>query len=87
MYVNTRHSRVTIGFHGFDQEIDIKYDASSQILEEHYAEAVQIADRSYAASNSRASNPGDLTVSIEKVEALELLTTGLSQLDTIFHVV
>jgi hypothetical protein len=76
VYVNNKGTRATIDFHGFDKHIVVHDPSTNFILDEHYAEAINIADRSFAAQSSRASTPGGLTASIYKVDTLELLTTG-----------
>lgn len=80
VYVTNRGARVTIDFHGFDKDIIIHPPTANYILDEHYAEAMAIADRSFNAQSSRASNPGGLTASIYKADTLELYTTGRSLL-------
>jgi hypothetical protein len=76
VYVTNKGSRATIDFHGLNKDIVVHSPPENFILHEHYAEAIQIADRSFNAQNTRASSPGGLTASVSKIEALELHTTG-----------
>jgi hypothetical protein len=76
VYVKNHGSQATIGFYGFDEDITVRSPPANHILDEHYAEAIYIADRSFAAQNSRASSPGGLTASVYKVDTLEQLGNG-----------
>ncbi|KAJ7498707.1 hypothetical protein FB451DRAFT_7219 [Mycena latifolia] len=75
-FVDPKGARATIDFLGFDEDFVVHEPPENFIVDEHYAEAIRIADRSYAAGDSTASAPGGLTASIYKVDKLELLTTG-----------
>jgi hypothetical protein len=78
IYINNQGSRTTIGFRGLNQDFDISHASlDNSIREEHYAEALRIADRSFAAQNTRASTPGGLMASVQKINVLESMTTGL----------
>jgi hypothetical protein len=76
VYVTNKGGRAMIEFRGFEEEVVVKEPAENFIRDEHYAEAIRIADRSFAAQNSRASRPGGLTASVFKVNTLEFVTTG-----------
>ncbi|KAJ7639017.1 hypothetical protein FB45DRAFT_1055212 [Roridomyces roridus] len=76
LFFDNKGARTTIDFHGFEEPLVIHEPPENFIADEHYAEAIRIADRSYASGNSRASSPGGLTASIYKVDKLEFLTTG-----------
>jgi len=78
VYITNHGTNATVDFNGFDQEITSKDGPVNAIRAEHFAEAIAIADRSYAAQNSRASNPGGLVASVEKVDILESMTPGKS---------
>jgi hypothetical protein len=80
IYVNNRGTRATLDFHGFDKDIVVEHTSDTFLLDEHYAEAIFIADNSHAAQSTRASTPGGLTASISKIDTLERITTGWSPL-------
>jgi len=75
VYVTNNGSKATVDFHGFDTDIAVHIPPGT-ILAEHYSEAVAIADRSFIAQSSRATNPGGFTASIYKVDTLERLGQG-----------
>ncbi|KAJ7648489.1 hypothetical protein B0H17DRAFT_429574 [Mycena rosella] len=75
-FVDNKGARATVDFLGFDEEVVVHEPPENFIADEHYAEAIRIADRSYAAGDSTASAPGGLTASIYKVDKLEFLCTG-----------
>lgn len=76
-FVDNKGARATVDFFSFDEDFVVHEAPENFIADEHYAEAIRIADRSYAAGNSRASTPGGLTASIFKCDKLEFLTTGV----------
>ncbi|KAJ6539559.1 hypothetical protein B0H19DRAFT_1078610 [Mycena capillaripes] len=76
-FFDNKGARVTVDFLGFDEDFIVHKAPENFIADEHYAEAIRIADRSYAAGNSRASTPGGLTASIFKVDKLEFLTIDI----------
>ncbi|KAJ7781022.1 hypothetical protein B0H16DRAFT_604896 [Mycena metata] len=76
-FVDNKEARVTLDFLGFDEDLVFHEPPENFIADEHYSEAIRIADRSYAAGDSRASAPGGLTASIFKVDKLESLTIGV----------
>jgi hypothetical protein len=79
IYINNQGARATIGFRGLTQDFEISYTSNDNFIrDEHYTEAVRIADRSFAAQNTRASSPGGLLASVEKINVLETMTTGLT---------
>ncbi|KAJ7129447.1 hypothetical protein C8R44DRAFT_78390 [Mycena epipterygia] len=75
-FFDNNGAKATVDFHDFDEEFVFHEAPKNFIAAEHYAEAVHIADRSYAASSSRASAPGGLTASVYKIDQLELIVTG-----------
>ncbi|KAF7332257.1 hypothetical protein MKEN_00106900 [Mycena kentingensis (nom. inval.)] len=75
-WLDCNKTRVGVEFVGFDEELVVTKAPENFILAEHVAEANRISDRSYAAGNSRASLPGGLNASIEKMDRLELACTG-----------
>jgi hypothetical protein len=76
VYIKTNGSKAIVDFQGFDKEIIIHSPPGGSLMDEHYAEAVFIADNSFAAQSSRASTPGGLTASVYKVDTLEQLGNG-----------
>ncbi|KAJ6628874.1 hypothetical protein B0H10DRAFT_102674 [Mycena sp. CBHHK59/15] len=75
-FIENNGARVTVDFHDFDEALVVHDAPENFIAAEHYAEAIRIADRSYAAGDSRASAPGGLTASIYKIDKLEFISTG-----------
>ncbi|KAJ7129446.1 hypothetical protein C8R44DRAFT_872715 [Mycena epipterygia] len=75
-FVDNKGARATVDFLGFDEPFVFHDPPQHFIADEHYAEAIRIADRSYASGSSTASAPGGLTASIYKIDNLELLATG-----------
>ncbi|KAJ6598843.1 hypothetical protein DFH09DRAFT_1303428 [Mycena vulgaris] len=75
-FVDNKGARATVDFLSFDEDLIIHEPPENFITDEHYAEAIRIADRSYASGDSKASAPGGLTASIYKVDKLEFLSTG-----------
>ncbi|KAJ7068491.1 hypothetical protein C8F01DRAFT_1246993 [Mycena amicta] len=76
VFIDNKKTRIDVDFLGFNQELVLHEAPDNFMLAEHIAEANRISDRSYAASNSRASLPGGLNASIEKMDKLELACTG-----------
>jgi hypothetical protein len=77
VYVNNRGTRATVDFYGFEKDIVVEHTTDSFLQDEHYAEAIMIADNSHYAQSSRASTEGGLTASIRKIDTLERIATGL----------
>ncbi|KAJ7368543.1 hypothetical protein DFH08DRAFT_28263 [Mycena albidolilacea] len=75
-FVDNDGKLIEVDFLGFDEGFVVHKAPENFIAAEHYAEAIRIADRSYAAGDSTASLPGGLTASIFKCDTLEHLTTG-----------
>lgn len=75
-FFDNKGAKATVDFHGFDEDFTFHEAPKNFIADEHYQEAIRVADRSFAASNSRASTPGGLTASIYKIDQLEFITTG-----------
>ncbi|KAJ6490365.1 hypothetical protein C8R47DRAFT_468013 [Mycena vitilis] len=78
-FVDCQEKRITVDFLGFEEDLVVHEPPENFIADEHYAEAIRIADRSYAAGDSAASAPGGLNASIFKCDKLEFLTTGVKQ--------
>ncbi|KAJ7752741.1 hypothetical protein DFH07DRAFT_824820 [Mycena maculata] len=76
MFVDSKGARATLDFLSFEEDVVVHEPPENIIADEHYAEAIRIADRSHASGNSAASTPGGLTASIYKIDKLEFLTTG-----------
>jgi hypothetical protein len=76
-FIDSKGARTTIDFLGWDEELVIHEPPENFISDEHYAEAIRIADRSYASGDSTASAPGGFTASIYKIDNLEFLSTGM----------
>ncbi|KAJ6539560.1 hypothetical protein B0H19DRAFT_364627 [Mycena capillaripes] len=76
-FFDNNGKRVTLDFLGFDEEFVVHEAPENFIADEHYSEAIRIADRSFSAGDSSASLPGGLTASIFKLDKLEFLTTGV----------
>jgi len=51
---------------------------NANVSDESYAEALRIAQEANANQHTFASTPGGLTPSIQKVQIVELLSTGAS---------
>ncbi|KAF8195657.1 hypothetical protein K438DRAFT_780081 [Mycena galopus ATCC 62051] len=75
-FIDNKGLLMTVDFVDFNKPLTVHEPVKDWIATEHYAEAVRIADRSYAAGDSRASRPGGVTASIFKCDTLERLTTG-----------
>ncbi|KAF8195658.1 hypothetical protein K438DRAFT_780078 [Mycena galopus ATCC 62051] len=56
-FLDNDGKRITVDFLGFDEEF-ILHPGPDDFIAEHYAEAIRIADHSYAGGKSRASLPG-----------------------------
>jgi hypothetical protein len=82
-FIDNNGARATVDFISFDEEFVVHEAPENFIADEHYTEAIRIADRSYAAGDSTASMPGGLTASIFKCDKLEFLTTGASCLSSL----
>nr|GAT49044.1 predicted protein [Mycena chlorophos] len=76
VFIDNKKTLIKVDFLGFDEEMVVHDAPEDFILSEHVAEANRISDRSYAQGNSRASLPGGLNASIEKMDKLELACTG-----------
>ncbi|KAF7352591.1 hypothetical protein MVEN_01224600 [Mycena venus] len=75
-FIDNKGRQIKVDFLGFDEDFVVHEGPEDFIAAEHYEEAIRIADRSYAAGDSKASLPGGLTASIFKCDMLESLTTG-----------
>ncbi|KAF7355504.1 hypothetical protein MSAN_01467300 [Mycena sanguinolenta] len=75
-FIDNKGKLIKVDFLGFDEDFVVHEAPENFIAAEHYAEAIRIADRSYAAGDSSASLPGGLNASIFKCDTLEFLTTG-----------
>jgi len=76
IYVDNRGTQAMVDFHGFDKNITVEHTSSTFLSDEHYAEAIRIADRCNASQNTKASSAGGLMASIYKIDTLERLSTG-----------
>src|ERR1700761_502296 len=76
VYITNKGTIAIVEFHGFDQEILTKDGSVNFLRDEYFAEAIAIADRSHFAQSTRASNPGGLVASVDKVNTIESLTPG-----------
>ena len=84
-FIDNRGGLVKVDFLGFDEDFVVHEAPEDFIAAEHYAEAIRIADRSYAAGDSKAFLPGGLTASIFKCDTLEFLTTGAQVASIVFQ--